>query len=273
MVNVKINGGRNADLLLDTGASGLVTTRDKVGDGSLGAKVGGGQSCFSGGLCYNYETYNTTVDLGDGAVGTAPVNIVTDIPGDPNYENSVANFKQFFSWGSDGVLGVAANSPGPGPVPVPTAAMPGELSDGLLIHQNVYPFGLGGYMILGPNLYPTRVSVPGASDTYVKVSINGGPKQNAGAIIDSGGVYGTLNRSLFPQTGSSVPVGTKIDVYAMDGTTLLYSYTTQGGEAATPYIESGLFNTGNAPYAQGPIYINYGFNEPYGIGSTDFAIW
>jgi hypothetical protein len=107
----------------------------------------------------------------------------------------------------------------------------------------------------------------------VKVSINGGPKQNAGAIIDSGGVYGTLNRSLFPQTGSSVPVGTKIDVYAMDGTTLLYSYTTQGGEAATPYIESGLFNTGNAPYAQGPIYINYGFNEPYGIGSTDFAIW
>lgn len=273
IVNTKINGGRNAELLLDTGASGLVTTRDKVGSGALGEKTGEGQSCFSGGLCYHYETYNTTVDLGDGAVGVAPVNIVTDIPGDPVYENSVANFKQFFSWGADGILGVGANTAGPGPSPIPTAAMPGELSDGLLIHQNVYPFGLGGYMILGPNLYPTRVSLPGAPDAFVKVSINGGAKQTAGAIIDSGGVYGTLNRSLFPTQGTTVPAGTKIDVYATDGTTLLYSYTTQSGAEATPYIEAGLFNTGNAPYAQGPIYLNYGFDEPYGIGSTDFAIW
>lgn len=273
IVNAKINGGRNAELLLDTGASGLVTTRDKIGTANLGPKTGEGQSCFSGGLCYHYETYSTSVDLGDGAVGVAPVNIVTDIPGDPVYENSVANFKEFFSWGADGILGVGANTAGPGPAPIPTAAMPGELSDGLLIHQNVYPFGLGGYMILGPNLYPTRVSLPGAPDAFVKVSVNGGPKQDAAAIIDSGGVYGTLNRSLFPQAGDNVPAGTKIDVYAMDGTTLLYSYTTQSGSAATPYIETGLFNTGNAPYAQGPIYMNYGFNEPYGIGSTDFAIW
>ena len=273
IVNAKINGGRNAELLLDTGASGLVTTRDKIGTANLGPKTGEGQSCFSGGLCYHYETYNTSVDLGDGAVGTAPVNIVTDIPGDPVYENSVANFKEFFSWGADGILGVGANTAGPGPTPIATAAMPGELSDGVLIHQNAYPFGLGGYMILGPNLYPTRVSLPGAPDSFVKVSVNGGPKQDAAAIIDSGGVYGTLNRSLFPQAGDNVPAGTKIDVYAMDGSTLLYSYTTQGSSAPTPYIDAGLFNTGNAPYAQGPIYLNYGYNEPYGIGSTDFAIW
>jgi hypothetical protein len=273
IVNAKINGGRNAELLLDTGASGLVTTRDKIGTANLGPKTGEGQSCFSGGLCYHYETYNTSVDLGDGAVGVAPVNIVTDIPGDPNYQNSVADFKAFFSWGADGILGVGANPVGPGPAPIPTAAMPGELSNGMLIHQNAYPFGLGGYMILGPNLYPTRVSLPGAPNAFVKVSVNGGPKQDAGAIIDTGGVYGTLNRSLFPQAGANVPAGTKIDVYAMDGTTLLYSYTTQGGSAPTTYIETGLFNTGNAPYAQGPIYMNYGFNEPYGIGSTDFAIW
>ena len=273
IVNAKINGGRNAELLLDTAASGLVTTRDKIGTTNLGPKTGEGQSCFSGGLCYHYETYNTSVDLGDGAVGVAPVNIVTDIPGDPNYENSVANFKAFFSWGADGILGVGANPVGPGPAPIPTAAMPGELSNGVLIHQNAYPFGLGGYMILGPNLYPTRVSLPGAPDAFVKVSVNGGPKQDAAAIIDSGGVYGTLNRSLFPQAGANVPAGTKIDVYAMDGTTLLYSYTTQGGSSPTTYIETGLFNTGNAPFAQGPIYMNYGFNEPYGIGSTDFAIW
>jgi hypothetical protein len=152
--------------------------------------------------------------------------------------------------------------------------MPGELSDGVLIYEKANLFG-GGYMILGPNLFPTRVSVSGAPDAYVKVSINGGAKQDGGAIIDSGGVYGTLNRYFVPgATGDNVPAGTKIDVYTPDGATLLYSYTTQGGNAATPYIDdSGLFNTGNAPYAQGPIYINYGTVPYTGVGSTDFSIY
>ena len=271
VIKAKINGGRNTKLLVDTGASGLVTTADKVPAAGLGQKIGEGNSCFSGGLCYHYDTYNTTVDLGDGAVGVAPVNIVTN---NDEYPDSIANFKEFFSWGADGIIGVGANTEGPGPTPIPTAAMPGELSDGVLIYENAYPLGLGGYMILGPNLFPTRVSVPGAPDAYVKVSVNGGAKQDAAAIIDSGGVYGTLNRYLYPgtPTADDVPEGTKIDVYTADGTTLLYSYTAQGSSAATPFIETGLFNTGNAPYAQSPIYLNYGAT-PYGIGSTDFSIY
>jgi hypothetical protein len=271
VVKAKINGGSNTTLLVDTGASGLVTTADKVPAAGLGPKTGEGNSCFSGGLCYHYDTYETTVDLGDGAVGTAPVNIVTD---NAEYPDSIKNFKEFFSWGADGILGVGANTAGPGPAPIPTAAMPGELSDGVLIYQNAYPFGLGGYMILGPNLFPTKASLPGAPDAYVKVSVNGGTQQDAAAIIDSGGVYGTLNRSLYPgaPTGDTVPAGTEIDVYTADGMTLLYSYTTQSGDATTPFIDAGLFNTGNAPYAQNPIYLNYGAT-PYGIGSTDFAIY
>ncbi|MEI6253948.1 MAG: PecA family PE domain-processing aspartic protease [Mycobacteriaceae bacterium] len=271
VVKAKINGGSNVKLLVDSGASGLVTTADKVPAAGLGEKTGGGNSCFSGGLCYHYDTYNTTVDLGDGAVGTAPVNIVTDTA---EYPDGVKNFKQFFSWGADGILGVGANTAGPGPVPIPTAAMPGELSDGVLIYQNANLFGNSGYMILGPNLFPTKVSLPGAPDAYVKVSVNGGAKQDGAAIIDSGGVYGTLNRSLYPgtPTGENVPAGTKIDVYSPDGATLLYSYTTQGASAPTTFIDTGLFNTGNAPYAQNPIYLNYG-TTPYGIGSTDFSIY
>ncbi len=270
VVKVKINGGSKTTLLVDTGASGLVTTADKVPAAGLGPKIGGGNSCFSGGLCYHFDTYETTVDLGDGAVGKAPVNIVTDTP---EYPDSVANFKSFFSWGADGILGVGVNTAGPGPKPIPTAAMPGELSDGVLIHQNANPLGLGGYLILGPNLYPTRVSLPGAPDAYVKVSVNGGPKQDAGAIIDSGGVGGTLNRSLYPNppAGTDVPAGTKIEVYAPDGTTLLYTYTTKSGSAATTFIDSGLFNTGNIAHAQNPIYLNYA--APDGIGSTDFSIY
>lgn len=271
VVKVKINGGTNAKLLVDTGASGIVTTADKVPAAGLGPKTGGGNSCFSGGLCYHFDTYETTVDLGDGAVGKAPVNIVTDTP---EYPDSVANFKEFFSWGADGILGVGANTAGPGPTPIPTAAMPGELSNGVLIYQNPSLFGSDGYLMLGPNLFPTRVSVPGAPDAYVKVSINGGPKQDGAAIIDSGGVYGTLNRSFMPgQVGSTVPGGTKIDVYTADGVTLLYSYTTASGTTATPFIESGLFNTGNAPFAQNPIYMNYGTVPYTGIGSTDFSIY
>lgn len=271
VVKVKMNGGVNAKLLVDTGASGIVTTRDKVGAGTLGPKIGGGNSCFSGGLCYHFDTYETTVDLGDGAVAKAPVNIVTNTP---EYPNGEEDFKEFFSWGADGILGVGANTAGPGPTPIPTAAMPGELSDGVLIYQNPSLFGSDGYLMLGPNLFPTRVSVPGAPDAYVKVSINGGAKQDGAAIIDSGGVYGTLNRSFMPgQAGANVPAGTKIDVYTADGATLLYSYTTSSGTSATPFIESGLFNTGNAPYAQSPIYLNYGTVPYTGIGSTDFSIY
>lgn len=272
MVNAKINGGSNASLLVDSGASGLVTTRDSIGTAPLGAPVGSGNSCFSGGLCYHYETYLMPVDLGDGAVATAPVNIVTDIPGDPTYENSVANFKKFFFYG-DGILGVGANTAGPGPAPIPTAAMPGELHDGVLVFQNFWPLGLGGFMILGPNPLPTRVSLPGAPDAYVKVRVNDGPLQDGGAIIDSGGVYGTLNRSLYPGSpaGTYVPADTTIDVYAPDGETLLYSYTT--GNETTPFIDAGLFNTGTAAFKQNPIYLNYGASDPYGIGSTDFSIW
>ena len=274
VVDAKIAGGSKATLLVDTGASGLVTTRDKVNAANLGPIVGGGNSCFSGNLCYHYDTYNATVDLGDGAVGVAPVNIVTD---NPEYPDSVANFKDFFSWGADGILGVGANTAGPGPAPIPTAAMPGELSDGVLIYQNAYPFGLGGYMILGPNLFPTNVSLPGAPDAYVKVGLNGATPQQSGAIIDSGGVYGTILRKDIPVGVTPVkingadylPAGVKISVYAPDGTTPLYTYTTISG--GTPVIDSGLFNTGNAPYAQNPIYLNYGAT-PYGIGSTDFSI-
>jgi hypothetical protein len=197
------------------------------------------------------------------------VNLVTD---NADYPQSVSTFKQFFSWGADGIIGIGVNTEGPGPKPIPTAVMPGELSDGMLIYQNPNIFGGGSYLVLGPNLFPTRVSVPGAPDAYVKVSINGGPKQDGGAIIDSGGVYGTLNRSFMPtETGANVPANTKIDVYTADGSTLLYSYTTKGGTSATPFITSGLFNTGNAPYAQGPIYLNYA--APNKIGSTDFSIY
>ena len=144
----------------------------------------------------------------------------------------------------------------------------------MLLFQGFLPLGLGGLMVFGPNPLPTRVSLPGAPDAYVKVSVNGGAQTDAGAIIDSGGVYGTLPLANAPAgsvAGQDLPAGTRIAVYAPDGTTQLYTFTTLSGLSATPVIASGLMNTGNAPYQQNPIYLNYA--APGGIGSTDFSIW
>lgn len=270
LVDVSINGGSSATVLVDTGASGLITTRDKVPTGGLGPAIGTGSISFSGagGQVFNYTTYQTTVDFGGGVVTEpTPVNIV-------DAEDDAA-FKNFLSWGADGILGVGANTAGPGPAPVPTASLPGELSSGFLLYQGVF-LGLFGVMVFGLNPLPVRVSVPGAPVAYVQVSVNDQPKTDAGAIIDSGGVFGTLAAANDPTgtpVGSNLPAGTRISVYTADGSTLLYSYTTKGGASGTPVIASGLMNTGNAPFAQGPVYVNYGYDDPYGIGSTDFSIW
>lgn len=263
VVYIKVNGGKKVPVLLDTGSSGLVLTRDSVGASDLGPATGSGTSGYSGGLVYDYTTYNTTVDFGQGAV-TEPtsVNIVDDA--------DAQAFKDYLAAaGVVGVLGVGANTAGPGPS-IPTTALPGELSDGFLLDLTKL-FGLRGVMILGPNQYPTRVSVPGTPDAYVKVSINDGPKQNADAIIDSGGVYGTLPKNLIGG-GSSVPNGTKISVYTADGSTLLYSYNVTTSNAPDVIDAGELMNTGYMAFSKAPVYINYATSAAPGrIGSTDYV--
>lgn len=272
VATVSINNGSRAPLLVDTGASGIVVLPSAVPNLNQLVNVGSGDSCFSGGLCYHYETYLAPVDFGGGAAtDSANVNVVTD---NGEYPDSVADFQEYFSWGADGIMGVGANTAGPGPAPIPNTELPGELSSGVLLFQNFLPFGLGGLMVFGVNPLPTRVSLPGAPDAFVKVSVNGGALTDAGSIIDSGGVYGTLplaNAPVGSVAGQNLPAGTRIAVYAPDEETLLYTFTTLSGARGTPVIESGLMNTGNAPYQQGPIYMNYA--GPDGIGSTDFSIW
>ena len=266
VVSVSVNNGPGNPMLVDTGSSGLIITRDSA-PGDLGEPVATGEVRFSGDLTktFRYTTYVTTVDFGGGAV-TAPtaVNIVDDA--------DAAAFEEFLRPAQVvGILGVGANTYGPGPdgYTIPTAALPGELSDGFLLYQGAL-LGLFGVMVFGPNPLPTRVSVPGAPDAYVTVSVNDGPKQTAYSIIDSGGVYGTLPAYLIGGA-TSVPTNTKISVYTADGATLLYSYNTIGSNSPTVVDDGALMNTGYIPFQQGPVYINYA--APNRIGSTDFAIW
>ena len=262
-VSVRVAGGSASQMLVDTGSSGLITTRDHAGS-NLGDPIGGGEITYSGAdtVVFHFTTYNAVVDFGGGAVSEpTPVNII-DAPDAQAFEDFLAPA------GVTGILGVGANTYGPGRS-LPNTALPGELSDGFLLYQNIL-FGVFGVMVFGPNPLPTRVSVPGAPDAYLQVSVNGGPKQAADGIIDSGGVYGTLPANLIGG-GSSVPAGTSIAVYSPDGT-LLYSYRTSADTAPTVVPADGLMNTGYAPFQIGPVYINYAADAaPGGIGSTDFS--
>jgi len=265
VVLVSVDNGPGTAVLVDTGSSGLLVTRDSA-TGDLGPAVATGQVTFSGSpKTFHYTTYLTTVDFGGGAVSAPTAVNVVD-------EADAAAFRTFVAGnGVSGILGVGANTYGPGPTgyTIPTASLPGELSDGFLLYQGAL-LGLFGVMILGPNPLATRVSVPGAPDAYVQVSVDDAPPQIAYSIIDSGGVYGTLPGYLI-NGASSVPVGTRISVYTADGQTLLYSYTTSGANTPQVVGDGSLMNSGYTPFQQGPIYINY--SAPDRIGSTDFAIW
>ena len=56
VVYISVNGGKKVPVLVDTGSSGLVLTRDAVGAGDLGPATGTGTSGYSGGLTYDYTT-------------------------------------------------------------------------------------------------------------------------------------------------------------------------------------------------------------------------
>lgn len=257
VVYISVNGGPSVPVLVDTGSSGLVISRNAVNTVGLGSPTGTGSATYSGAVTesYDYTDYTTTVDFGNGIV-TDPTTVhIID-------QADSAAFENFLSWGADGILGIGANAAGFAPN-VPTAALPGELKDGVFLYQGLF-FGVAGLMIVGQNPMPVRTSVPGAPTAYVQVQINNGTKTTVGSIIDSGGVYGTMLQSI----ASSVPAGTKISVYTADGSTLLYSYTVTSAYTAPTIITTGLINTGYWAFQQGPVYINYA--APDRIGSTDF---
>ncbi|WP_285030430.1 PecA family PE domain-processing aspartic protease [Mycolicibacterium sp. lyk4-40-TYG-92] len=255
IVTISVNGGPKIKVLVDTGSSGLVVNAKNVGQTGLGNSVGTGTGAYSGGLTYNYNTYNTTVDFGSGIV-TAPVSV--DIITDPAQQTAFANFLQ--NNGVVGVLGVGTNAVGPGPGLV-TTGLPSALKNGIYIDE------VGRTLQFGPNPLPARVTTSGSPNVIGSVSINNGSKTPINLLIDSGGVTGTLPSTIM---GSNVPVGTVISVYDSNGT-LLYTYTTTS--SYTPVVTSDaynaeLMNTGAMPFLHNRIYIDYSTAN----GSTVFDL-
>lgn len=254
VVYITLNDGSRVPVLVDTGASGLIISSNAVGT-NFGTPIGSGSSGFSGGLQYDYTTYNAVVDFGNGIVTTpTAINVV-----DPDDAQEFDDY--FYPAGVVGVLGIGANSAGPGPS-LPNAALPGELGNGVLVYEDL------GVMVFGPNPFPAWATIPGAPNANLVVKVGNNDAYPAYAIIDSGGVYGTMPKYI--NGGSSnIPAGTRISVYTNDGQTLLYTYTTQGVNSPTVVPDNSLLNTGNEPFAQYPIYIDY--SPSHGLGETVFT--
>ncbi|PQM53342.1 hypothetical protein C5U48_05610 [Mycolicibacter virginiensis] len=261
IVYISINGGPPVPVQIDTGSTGLTILSSAVGNpGSLGNVLLSGNASYAGlgNNSYGYQTYSTTVGFCDkvacsGDLVTDPtgVNVVTS--------GSNALMTQYFNqYGIVGVLGIGPNNGYAGTSTI-ISALPGALNQGVLIDEQT------GQVIFGPNPLDPETSVSGSPYVDTMISINGAPPVAVTTSIDSGGMYGSIPQSLFPQlgVGTQVPAGTVISVYNADGSTLLYSYTTTNNG---PYVTSGgAANSGYYPFSVNPVYIDY---RPSGYGAT-----
>jgi hypothetical protein len=274
VVNVSIGGGRAVPMLVDTGSAGVMVPLSDIGLAHLGLPTGTGIGEFGGGEYVFYLEIPTTISFGNG-IGTEPITV--DAP--------VFSYPLPFSFlpgpgsGVDGIVGVGPGALGPTDSPV-TAVLPGDLSQGVLIDE---PQGL---LQFGPNPLPERIAVEGSPIVdNASIQVGDGPiepitdamAQFPAIVIDSGGKMGVFPSSILPLT---VEPATRISIYvdhAQGGDpTLLYSYT-PNAETGSPLSVSdselkSLYyfpNTGNAPFAEQPIYIS---NSPGGTGQTIFDI-
>lgn len=258
LIHLSISGGSNLPILLDTGSNGLVVPWYDIGLDHLTFPTGANIGAYSGGLDYFYVTLpDQTVDFGNGIV-SGPTNVDVELFAWPTTLQGLLlypNFESFLAPAqASGVLGIAPDAFGPdrGAAAV-VSDLPGNLSQGVLINEP------GGYVQFGPNSLTPGATVNGLASADLKIQIeNGGIQTVHNAIIDSGGVYGTIPQSILTNgsVGQVLAPGEVIKVYD-DGGQPLYSYTTTGTNTPTIVASGDPLNTGYVPFSQFPIYIGY----------------
>ncbi|MDD4867165.1 MAG: PecA family PE domain-processing aspartic protease [Mycobacterium sp.] len=263
IVYASVNGGPSVPLLVDTGSTGLVIPLQDIGIQHLGIPTGFGMSGYSGGLDYMYLTFQGPVNFGNGVVATSTSYDVPIFSWPTSLSSFPTSFSQFFAAdGAVGVMGIGPNAGGPGPSS-PIAALPSGLNQGVLINE---VYGTTPYLDFGPPPGLTSIAtVSGAPITTLEIGANGN-YYSVNAIIDSGGVQGTIPLNVQP--------GTVVDIYA-PGTSsipgpLLYSYTYAGNPNAVPTsyfptYSTQIMNTGALPFLEHPVYLSNG-----GDGSMTF---
>ncbi|MGV0624431.1 PecA family PE domain-processing aspartic protease [Mycolicibacter minnesotensis] len=286
VIDVSVGGGPATSVLVDTGAAGLVIPIWNINPfGITGLPTGFNIGQFGGSMNYFYLELPTTVTFegfdADGVAGsvTADTSVAAVLFAFPSNFNIFGpwTIEDYLAGSSTGILGIGPNALGPTPDHIPTADLPGELGKGVLIDQ------ANGELVFGANPLVGGTAVNGAPWSTLYVSLDGATPQKVNAVIDSGGVFGTMpssvvsNAGISPAANGSLPNGTTVQVYTPSGQ-LLYEYKVNSDYYSThpdnpmtrgPVIISGnSMNTGNFPFANEPIYISY---TPNGIGQTIFG--
>ena len=255
-MDVSIGGGPVTKVTLDTGSIGLIVPPQDVNPATLGTPVQTGLSVTYGNssnfVTETFNLYDTTVNFGNGIITTGPteVGVVTSVT---HMVNGVSTSASPSSAAPILGVGAATNSEGP-LTTTPVRALPGNLSEGLLIDQ---PAGLVQF---GANPLNPIAATDGAGVTTLGVSING---QNPiyvinGTFVDSGGNWGDIpqNYGTGVTSDGHVPQGTTINFYA--GNTFVFGETV-GGSSQSPTVgpSSDLVNTGDYIFEFTPIYLGY----------------
>jgi len=267
-VQASIEGGSDQTLLVDTGSSGLVIPATDLSLTQLidlGIPTGINEAGYTGGVDYIYLTYDdATVDYGNGALDTTNTPIDVEILSWPTSfsSGSPLDFQQFLS--DNDVTGILGVGDGVGPSESPLQA---DGFDGVTV--DVTPNTDTGDLIVsstntnpGMAIYTVNDSSSGApiSSLYETVTTNDANGQTTvvGSTVsddvDSGGVYGTMDSNVTPET---------ISVYDNSSGTgpPLYSYqvgTDTLGDSTAPTSTSGTsIDSGVEPFLEEPIYIDY----------------
>ncbi|OBK21792.1 hypothetical protein A5634_09395 [Mycobacterium asiaticum] len=260
ILDISVGSGPRLPVTLDSGASGLVVPPSYVDFATLGVPNGSGSIVYGGAVHVDFDTYQTTLNFGNGIVsGPTTVGVAKNAFLVSSGANIPVNSLTPY-------LGVGQNNDFPFGSPV-TATLPGNMSEGTLVNL---PRGIAQF---GPNPLPPIVEMDGAPRTVVQVQINNGLPQTVGAFIDSGGELGAVPQSLVPglALGNHLPAGTVITVTTINGVPL---YTQVVTADHTPFVVSSatannfyVFNTGSYPFSQMPIY----FWNNDAVGTTVFV--
>lgn len=299
-ISLTVNG-TPLSVEVDTGSAGLIVPITMLDEDNLGPTNGvTGMSQFADWGRFYYRVHQSALDFGNGmATAGTPIGVVyeveelvgdtwTPIPrdqwSDPQYAAALAP-----------VMGVGPYTGYPVASPVPT--LPGSLGEGLLF-SGLTAADPVGELTFGADPLPGGTSVPGWFYTELQIDVTyrnpadcgADPgscttgKQKVLATIDSGGIGGGLSKSMLPPVLSNwklndpLPAGTTIDVYTVDGSTLLYTATVTADDplpVPEVWIPSLGFNTGILPFLQGPLYFGYapqGSGVGPGSGTTTFHI-
>ena len=251
VIYISVNGGKPAPVLVDTGSLGLIIDPRDVGVDGIGEPTGTGTASYGdGSSVFFWDSYDIPISV-DGVESSPTQILVVELQSAQGFTDYNGDYV--------GVLGIGADAGGPGNFN-PFLSMPGLLSQGVLFDER------RRRLILGPNPYGARTTIPGAPSSQLQVKIGDGEKTLVDTWVDSGGILGSVPDNVYGD-GPEVPPGTVVSVYTEDGETLLYSYTTtrKNTLSVTDSEDDPRFNTGFTPFSLGTLYFSFA-----GAGSTSF---